>query len=103
MELHESGTALAMGMGVPVSKMTDSIEAHYQASLKTTPDPDGGPFPACPSGKSWDEASGKMGSYEFYHNVISGADFTAQLLPCRGHYCMAWSSSQTCSLTVTAR
>ena len=70
MKLHESGTALAMGMGVPVSKMTDSIEAHYQASWKTTPDPDGGPFPACPSGKSGDEASGKTGSEEFYHNAI---------------------------------
>ena len=30
----------------------------------------------CPSGKSCDEASGKMGSgKKFYHNVISGADF----------------------------
>ena len=61
-----------------VSKMEKSIEAHYQASLKTTPDPHGGPVPACPSGKSWDEVSGKTGSEKFYHNVISGADFAAQ-------------------------
>ena len=59
--------------------MQDSIEAHIQASLKTAQDPDGGWFPAYPSGKSWDEASGKTGSgKKFYHNIISGADFVAQ-------------------------
>ena len=60
-------------------KMHDSIEAHFQASLKMAQDPDGGPFPAYPSGKSWDKASGKKGSGKlFYHNVISGADFATQ-------------------------
>ena len=73
MKLYESGAALAQDMGVPVSKVEDSIEAHYQASLKT--EPDGGLHPASPSGKSWDEASGEIGSGEkFHHNVISGAD-----------------------------
>ena len=44
-------------------------------------DPDGGPYPAFPSGNSWDEASSKTGSRKkSYHNVISGADFEAQ--PC---------------------
>ena len=34
-------------------------------------DPDGGPFPAYPSGKTWDEASGKTGSgKKFFHNII---------------------------------
>ena len=79
MELHESGTALAEGMGVPVSKMEESIAAHRQASLKTVKDPDRGPYPAYPSGKSWCEACGKTGSGKmFYHNVMSGADFAAQ-------------------------
>ena len=76
MKLHESGAA--QDMGVPVSKMEDSIEAHYQASLKT--DPDGGPYPASPSG------SGE----KFYHKVISGAHFAAQpyfVTPVT-HYCM---------------
>ena len=64
--------ALAQDMGVPVSKMEESIEAHYQASLKTVDDPDGGPYPAYPSGEAWDEASGKTGSgKKFHHNVIS--------------------------------
>ena len=53
MKLYESGA----DVGVSVSKMEDSIEA--QASQKT--DPDGGPYSASPSGKSWEEASGKTG------------------------------------------
>ena len=79
-EVSESGAALAPDMEVPVSKMEDSFEAHYQASLKTAKDPDGGPFPAYPSGKSWDEASGMTRSgKKFYHNVISGAELAALL------------------------
>ena len=61
MELCESGGALTVDMGVPVSKMEESIAAHYHPSLKTAQDPDGGPFPAYPSGKSRDEISGKTG------------------------------------------
>ena len=85
MKLYESGA----DMGVSVSKREDSIEAHYQASQKT--DPDGGPYPASPSGKSWEEASGKTGSGEkFYHKVISGPHSAAQpyfVTPVI-HYCM---------------
>ena len=44
MKLHESGTALAEDMGVPVSR-------------KTAKDPDGGPYPVYPSGKPRDETS----------------------------------------------
>ena len=51
----------------------------------------GGPYPASPSGKSWEEASGKTGSGEkFYRKVISGAHFAAQpyfVTPVI-HYCM---------------
>ena len=80
-KLHESGTTLAEGMEAPVLKMPDSIEAHCQASLKSAKDPDGGPYPAFASDKSWSEASGKTGSEKkFYHNVSSGADFTAPIL-----------------------
>ena len=31
-------------------------------SLRQEKDPDGGPYPAYPSGKTWDEPSGKTGS-----------------------------------------
>ena len=78
-KLHESGTTLAEDMEARVSKMPDSIEAHCQASLKSVKDPDGGPYSAFASDKSWNEASGKTGSEKkFYHNVSSGADFAAQ-------------------------
>ena len=78
-KLHESGTALAEDMEAHVSKMPDSIETHCQASLKTTKDPNRGPYTAFASGKSWDEASGKTGSEKkFYHNVSAGGDFAAQ-------------------------
>ena len=38
-----------------------------------------GPCPAYPSGKPWNEATGKAGSeMKFRHNVISGADYATQ-------------------------
>ena len=74
--LHTSGTALVEDVEAPVSKMPDSIEAHCQASLKSAKNPDGEPYPAFASEKSWNEASGKTGSdKKSYHNVSSGADF----------------------------
>ena len=59
MKFYKSGAALAQDVGVSVSKMEKSIEAHNQASLKTAKHPDGGPCPAYPRGKSWNEGSGK--------------------------------------------
>ena len=78
MKFYESGA----DMGVSVSKMEKSIEAHYQASLKTAKDPAGGPFPAYPFGESWDAGSGKTDSEKkfLYHNVISGAVQQERLL-----------------------
>ena len=77
MKLHESGAALAGDRGVLVPNMQDLIETHIQASDGR--DRVGGSSPAYPSGKSWDEASGKTGpGKKFYHEVVSGADFTAQ-------------------------
>ena len=47
--------------------------------MKTVKDPDREPYPAYPSGKSWCEACGKMGSgQKFYHDVTPGSDFTAE-------------------------
>ena len=64
---------------MPVSKMEESIEARYQASLKTAQNPNGEPFPAYHSGKSEDETSGKTGSgKKFRHSVILGTDSAAQ-------------------------
>ena len=75
MKLCESGGALAADLGVPVSKMEESIAAHYHPSLRTAQDPVGGPFPAYPSGKSLDETSGKTGSgKKFYHGRRASSD-----------------------------
>merc|ERR1719453_733249 len=57
-------------------------------------DPDGGPWPAYPSGKSWDDASGPTGSgKKFYHNVLPGDKFAAEpyyvaIITPVIHYCM---------------
>ena len=78
-KFYESVAALSQDMGVPVPQMEETVEAHYQAPLKTAQDPDGGPFLAWRSGKSWDEASGKTGCGKmFYLIVTSVADLAAQ-------------------------
>ncbi|CAE8610800.1 unnamed protein product, partial [Polarella glacialis] len=80
-------------MGVSVSVLEATHEAHYQAAKKTEKDPDGGPWPAYPSGKSWDDCSGKTGSgKKFYHNVIPGSavksePFYVAIITPVIHYC----------------
>jgi len=94
MKAYESGEALAKEMGVPLQTLVDQFQQHYEASQKTEKDPDGGPYPAYPSGKSWDAASGPTGSgKKFYHNVISGAQFPKEpyyvaIITPVIHYCM---------------
>merc|ERR1712100_441906 len=81
-------------MGMPVQVLIDTHEAHYAAAKKTEADPDGGAYPAYPSGKSWDEASGKTGSgKKFYHNIIPGSAVAAEqfyvaIITPVIHYCM---------------
>merc|ERR1719230_144778 len=79
MKYYASGADLAKDMGISVDVLVASHDQHYSAAKKTEKDPDGGQFPAYPSGKSWDEASGPTGSgKKFYHNII----------PPVIHYCM---------------
>merc|ERR1712242_200016 len=94
MKFYKSGAALATEMGVDVSVLEQTHQEHYEAAKKTEKDPDGGSFPAYPSGKSWDAASGKTGSgKKFYHNIIEGsavkteAFYVAIITPVI-HYCM---------------
>merc|ERR1719491_2472692 len=94
MKFYESGDALAKDMGIQVSALEKTHDDHYQAAKKTEKDPDGGSWPAYPSGKSWDEASGPTGSgKKFYHNIIPGSAvakepfFVAIITPVI-HYCM---------------
>merc|ERR1712159_831839 len=62
MKYYASGEELAKDMGVPLQKLIDTHETHYQAAKKQEKNPDDGSFPAYPSRKSWDEASGPTGS-----------------------------------------
>merc|ERR1712113_288727 len=94
MKYYESGEALAKDMGVPLSVLEEEHEKHFQAAKKQEKDPDGGSFPAYPSGKTWDEPSGKTGSgKKFFHNIIPGSavatqEFYVAIITPVIHYCM---------------
>merc|ERR1712187_960356 len=80
--------------GVPLQTLVDAHEGHFQAAKKQEKDPDGGSFPAYPSGKTWDEPSGKTGSgKKFFHNIIPGSAvkseiFYVAIITPVIHYCM---------------
>merc|ERR1712150_390740 len=84
----------AKDMGIPLQTLIDTHDGHYEAAKKTEKDPDGGSWPAYPSGKSWDEPSGKTGSgKKFYHNIIPGSavktePFYVAIITPVIHYCM---------------
>merc|ERR1719160_1710598 len=94
MKYYESGDALAKDMGIDVQVLVDEHQKHYEAGKKTEKDPDGGSWAAYPSGKSWDEPSGKTGSgKKFYHNIIPGSAVATQpfyvaIITPVIHYCM---------------
>merc|ERR1719157_507507 len=81
-------------MGIDLKVLEQTHDEHYAAAMKTEKDPDGGPHPAYPSGKSWDDASGKTGSgKKFYHNIIDGPqvkseEFYVAIITPVIHYCM---------------
>merc|ERR1711881_210267 len=94
MKYYESGNALAKDMGIDVKVLMEEHDKHYAAAKKMEKDPDGGPFPAYPSGKCWDEASGKTGSgKKFYANELEGSKvpddpFYVAIITPVIHYCM---------------
>merc|ERR1712070_1155502 len=94
MKYYASGADLAKDMGVPLQTLIDTHQQHYEAAKKTEKDPDGGSWPAYPSGKSWDAASGPTGSgKKFYHNIIEGSqvakqEFYVAIITPVIHYCM---------------
>jgi flavocytochrome c len=94
MKYYENGNDLAKDMGVDIKVLMDEHDRHYEASKKMEKDPDGGAWPAYPSGKSWDEPSGKTGSgKKFYANCLQGKDvpatpFYVAIITPVIHYCM---------------
>merc|ERR1712070_793416 len=108
MKFYASGADLAKDMGVDLKTLEDTHELHYQAALKQEKDPEGGSYPAYPSGKTWDEPSGKTGSgKKFFHNVIPGSKvasepyYVAIITPII-HYCMGGLEITTKSEVVGA-
>merc|ERR1712023_505968 len=94
MKYYASGAELAKDMGVPVKVLEETHQQHYEASQKAAKDPEGGSWPAYPSGKSWDAASGPTGSgKKFFHNIIPGSQvaskpFYVAIITPVIHYCM---------------
>merc|ERR1712100_973277 len=94
MKFYASGADLAKDMGVDVQVLADTHQQHFEAAKKTEKDPDGGSWPAYPSGKSWDAASGPTGSgKKFYHNILEGSKVAAEpfyvaIITPVIHYCM---------------
>merc|ERR1712232_15022 len=94
MKFYANGGDLAKDMGIPLSTLVEEHDQHFDASKKTEKDPDGGQWPAYPSGKSWDARSGPTGSgKKFYHNVIPGSavatqEFYVAIITPVIHYCM---------------
>merc|ERR1740120_51891 len=107
MKFYQNGEALAKDMGVPVSTLEQTHDEHYEAAKKTEKDPNGGSFPAYPSGKSWDAASGKTGSgKKFFHNIIPGSavksePFYVAIITPVIHYCMGGLEIDVNSAVVT--
>merc|ERR1712183_1094001 len=52
MKFYETGADLAKDMGVPLQRLVDEHQKHYDAAKKQEKDPDGGNYPAYPSGKT---------------------------------------------------
>merc|ERR1719457_12435 len=108
MKYYESGADLAKDMGVSLQTLVDSHQQHYEASQKAAKDPEGGSWPAYPSGKSWDAASGPTGSgKKFYHNIIPGSavksePFYVAIITPVIHYCMGGLEIDTDSAVVNA-
>merc|ERR1712196_302565 len=94
MKNYASGADLAKDMGIDLSVLVETHRIHYEASVKQAEDPEGGQWPAYPSGKTHDEPSGKTGSgKKFYHNVlhpdkVATEEFYVAIITPVIHYCM---------------
>jgi len=101
MKYYETGEALAKDMGVSLETLVETHAIHATAAANTEKDPDGGSFPAYPSGKSWDEPSGKTGSgKKFFHNVLQPSEVATQqfyvaIITPVIHYCMGGLETTT--------
>ena len=69
-------------MGIALGVLETTHQEHFEAAKKQEKDPEGGPFEAYPSGKTWDQASGATGvGKKFFHNYIEGSKARAFSAP----------------------
>lgn len=85
MRKFNNGAELAKEMKVPVEKIAETFNAHNELAEKSVKDPEGGPYNAYPTGKSWDKFGKK-----FFHNTPNTMDETLHVAIVTPviHYCM---------------
>jgi succinate dehydrogenase/fumarate reductase flavoprotein subunit len=85
MKFFASGKALAEEMKIDVATLDKTFKDYSSTAEKQIADPDGGPYDAYPSGKSWD-----VWGKKFYHNnpVEISDEFHVAIVTPVIHYCM---------------
>ena len=85
MKKYTNASDLAKDMNVPAEKLSQTFAEHNELAEKTAKDPEGGPYNAYPSGKSWDKYGKK-----FYHNTPTtmGEQLYVAIVTPVIHYCM---------------
>merc|ERR1711966_605791 len=85
MKYYASGKALAEEMKVDPATIEKTFKDYNVVAEKQAADPDGGPYDAYPSGKSWD-----VWGKKFYHNlpVDINDEFHVAIVTPVIHYCM---------------
>lgn len=108
MKFYQTGEELCKDMGIELSTLEATHQQHFEAAKKQEKDPEGGPYTAYPSGKTWDEPSGKTGvGKKFFHNIIEGSKvksepFYVAIITPVIHYCMGGLEIDTDSACVDA-
>ena len=85
MKQYNSGEELAADMGIAPAALQSTFQDYNAIAEKTTKDPEGGPYAAYPSGKSWDKFGKK-----YYQNLpleMNDQFHVAFIIPVI-HYCM---------------
>jgi flavocytochrome c len=85
MKQYDSGADLAKDMGVSPSVLEATFNDYNTIAEKAEKDPEGGPYDAYPSGKSWDKYGKKFfHNYPFSMNDVFHVSIVTPVI----HYCM---------------
>jgi len=85
MRKFANATELAKDMKVDADKLSKTFQDHNELAEKAAKDPEGGPYPAYPTGKSWDKFGKK-----FFHNTPTtmSEELHVAIVTPVVHYCM---------------